>query len=213
MGTAYFDPASVHRRLHQTICMYKGEPVFVECLYREDRIPEGEEWHKVRISTLPLGESRSRTVDYRSTDFDYRAIPLGYMNAEGGAYYLTRIPGDRNHQKQGLCKYQIHSYPTVQAFNFFASSWLRDCILGVYPTYVEALEELSNGAKSVAVTRCIALKRDKGDRSYLLYRGRQVGSGIDGNNWIITRGRDAKTIHTVINDYFTENKLCLRVQE
>lgn len=170
MGRAFLSMDDVRLRLHKTVCMYKGEPVYVNV----DDIGTD---HKVRVCPLVAVANASldkyKLVDYREDAFDYKYMELGYMNYKNNTWFLARNPERKNHQ--GLKYDCIHSTPYIgdehSYINWFFSSAMHDCIMGKYPTLTEALDKLRNeDAKGVAVHRDFAVKWIDNNNIGMFYR-------------------------------------------
>jgi hypothetical protein len=158
MGRAFLSMDDVRMRLHKTVCMYKGEPVYVNV----DDIGTD---HKVRICPLVATPNASlekyKLVDYREDAFDYRFMELGYLNYKGNCWFLSRNPERKNHQ--GLKYDCVSASPGdlndhYSYINWFFSAGMNDTILGKYPKLSEALDKLRDDAKGVAVHRDFAVR-------------------------------------------------------
>lgn len=207
MGTAYYDPRSVSLRLDRTICMYKGEPLYVELGAHHDpslstRIGP-DYWHILWGTRLKGGTKWIKDIDYRSPDFDYRALPLGYINHCGGAYYLARSPARQ--QKQGLCRSStIFVGEQPQVGTWWASKDLHDCIMGIYPSLDKALKDLEEyKAMKVAVSRNVAIAWNGGGVYTLHHKGRQVGFK-EKFTWRMYETRERKALVSCINEEMPE---------
>jgi hypothetical protein len=168
MGTELYqgpDRDDVRQRLGGTVCRYKNKPVYII----DTRYP-----HMVAVQHLGDMGGDYEWIDYRTPDFDYKSPPLGYMNLQGKAYYLSRLPW-RDIQKQGLTQEAIESKPDLRR-GWFPSAALGKCILGEHPNLQEALEQIINqGHESVAIHRHIAVGQVSGQNLGVFYRGRLVG--------------------------------------
>lgn len=224
MGTAYYDPRSVSLRLDKTICIYKGEPVFVEVdnpPERRQRVdPEtgnlialppdaSDAFHILKMYKLDGRLSKPTKVDYREPEFDYRAFPLGYINFMGSAFYLRRVPS--RVQKQGLDKHFVASEPVgLQGSNWFFSKDMKDCILGIYPSVAEAMQSIDLGkAESVGVRRNFAISFSSGGAHRLNFKGREIAYMSDGE-FILIHRKERDAMSRIIRAEFKEDELCLR---
>lgn len=83
----------------------------------------------------------------------FRPFPLGMVNYDGGAYYVTRTP--TRHTQQGLTESGVTSqYISLKVSQFKSgprsssprvhiySSGFRDCIVGEYPSYTDSIANL-----------------------------------------------------------------------
>jgi hypothetical protein len=157
------DRDHVREKLVNTVCLYKGEPVFVK---------ESQE-HRLQVSFLS-DSFHVETVDYRTADFRYMGINLGYMNQKLEAVYLIR---SHNHGT-GSPAINCGCLKVVgdREMRFDSKSWLNtnefgDCIKGIYPVFKDAFEEVDTGeAMSRAFHRHYAIRRVK-NRLVITRRG------------------------------------------
>lgn len=165
MGTALYQAEGrddVRRRLVSSICRYQGKPVYV----RTNVGPN------IEIQSMDGVGTRS-VVPHTHPDFDYRSPPLGYMNLEKQAWYLTRQP-DRNNARAGLSQDMLVCSNGEYAPGF-ATKEMGDCILANHPTYQEAIKNvLENDWESCAFHRHFSIVR-AGLGLGVHYRGRLVG--------------------------------------
>jgi hypothetical protein len=161
----------VRRYLHNTICMYKGLPVWVTV--PADVLPD-------MVMTHPLdGSRRGKSADHTKDDFDYSSVRLGYLQYRGDAYYLQRVPDRGN--KQGVSSEHLVSVPKVPGGGFpnqaLMSKEMQDCILGTYPTFAEALAAVKDGdVRSHAFCRTMAVGWLGSSQVGLYYKGRLVAT-------------------------------------
>lgn len=181
MGKELFNRDDVIKRLHQTICMYKGEPVYVtaDC--------EG----RTKVLAYPLKEFGANrackpiVVNYTDDSFSYKSPPLGYIYYNDRAFYLSRIP-DRK-QRQGLHQEVIFSVPTndeVPWIEMLQSPEMHMCIMGRHPSLMDARVLIAKGARSVPISRNCAVQRlGKSSDMVLLYKGREIGISMGGKDF------------------------------
>lgn len=167
MGKAFFSAEDKRQKLHQSICMYKGKPCYVQCS------PD----HKVNTVTITTlaGRGVGKNIEYTDDEFNYKDIRLGYINYGLEAIYLVRQP--IRQYKQGLCHEVIKTVPEGIAYvpDMVRSKSMENCILGEHPEYSKALKDVVDGeATSRAFSRHCAVGTDK-NFIYLYYRGRRVG--------------------------------------
>lgn len=153
----------VRWRLVDTICRYKGEPVYVR----------GSQSHMLTIQYLTRGRDRE-IVDYRIPEFDYSAPPLGYMNVDRSARYISRVPS-RENQKQGLSRIMLQAHDGFDVQNYALTAEFRSCVLGEHRTLEQALEDLEQAWESVAIARHVAIRKLGAHALAIDYRGRMVG--------------------------------------
>lgn len=165
MGREYYSVEDKMRRLHNTICLYKGEPIFVSA----------NEYHgnTVGIQALAAPTSKQAVVEYTEEDFDYKSFCLGYMNFSSHAVYLSRRPDRQN--RQGLSFDTMHQDPYIyHPRDFMRTQALVDCMKGVYPTIEQAIENVMVvGWNSSAFARRLAIE-SKGGNVLLVHRGRPI---------------------------------------
>lgn len=163
----YLNQQDASMRLHQTVCLYKGEPVFVQ--FNE----EGSAT-KVTISYFDESKRRPKTIHYTDPEFTYEPIRLGYMNTKGNTYFLSRSPVRR--QKQGLTYNSISVSPKKSVFFSFPCLPLMKTIIGDYPTLKQAFKWMDEGkVEGVAVDRDVAFRRNDVDMYDILFKERTVG--------------------------------------
>lgn len=210
MGTAYYDPRSVGLRLDRTICMYKGKPVYVYATNATRGVTD-DSYHMVEImdvTSKPM--TKAKMVDYRDADFDYRAMLLGYINYNKGAYYLSRVPS--RIQKQGLCRTAITSDPhNIGGGGWFTSDGMRDMLLNDYPSYADCINAIDNdGWDAAAFHRCFAIKAARAKQ--LMYKGRTIGFQERNGKYRLVDSKEADALRMTIKELFPstgEDSLCL----
>ena len=175
MAREYLSMEDVKLRLHKTVCLHKGEPVYVLV---ED-LGRNHEVYCTPLAAAMTTNKGGKYVDYRTGEFDYKYIPLGYIQYKHNAYYLSRLPERKNHQ--GLKSDVIHSTPDIckeypQQYWFFHSSMV-DCIKGKHMPMKEAVDKiLFDGWQSAAVHRYFAVaKIDAGNKVGLYYKEQLIG--------------------------------------
>lgn len=165
MGEAYYNANDAYMRLNGTLCLYDGKPKYITV----DQLENGE----VRAYEMTPELKDYKKVDYRDKAFNYKPFPLGYLNYEGKAMYMTRKPS-RN-QTQGLVKHCVlfsHHEP-YNRYGWFTSEAMENAILGKYPTYREALESVEvDGEGGMAFDRHFAIENLGPNQTGLCYRGR-----------------------------------------
>lgn len=173
MAEKFWDEHSKSMRLSGTVCMWKGSPVY--CIMRTGRRNAGPD--EILVASLTscadtYSDKFWTAVNYLDPQFSYDAVPLGYMNLKGTAYYLARNPAQQ--QSAGLPPGSIYANKNLP-HSWFATQAFEDCILKKYPTIFEALAQLSDGtASSVAFTSKLAVA-SIGRRVSLEYQGNPVG--------------------------------------
>lgn len=104
-------------------------------------------------------------------ELNLEPVPLGYVNYEGGAYYLSR-KNMREDWRQGLRQGNMF-FIGPEGFFDFPIEPMRDTILNNYPSFQEAVKYIEEEiVDQVAFSRRFALGRGK----RLMYKGRVVGT-------------------------------------
>lgn len=201
MGTAYYDPRSVILRLDRTICFYKGQPVYVEARNATGGL-QGDDAHKLDV--WDIGQSKKNIqVDYRDTDFSYKAMILGYVNMKDSATYVTRVPS--RIQKQGLCRHSL-SYTPNPNYTLYNTREMGNMLLNIYPSLEEALEFVQHGAKKAcAFHRTFAFRATR--PLSLEYRGETIAY-LEGKYFRLLDLKESKAIKEFAKEEFGD-RLCL----
>lgn len=149
----YLNRSDASMRLDGTICLWKGEPVYVRF-----NCDGGKNGDRVNISYFDGSNRRQRVVTYTSKDFTFYPIRLGYMNRNGNVYYLARLPNRR--QKQGLCSNNVEITPMSSlSSGWFPSTSLYNLIMDIYPTSEDVRVMLEKGQEGIALDRDIAFRK------------------------------------------------------
>lgn len=172
MGKEYYSKEDAAMRLHGTICMYDGSPVYVDATS-----PGSTDPGKVFIyhlgDAIKLGKGY-KVVDYRDDKFVYKSPPLGYMFYENKARYVSRIPDRKQRQGLSVDVVRVNPYPEYND-SHFTSQAMSDCILGKYHTLTQAESLVNNGVHSVPISRRLAIVRERRGVTALAFRGRTIG--------------------------------------
>jgi len=143
-------------KIANCIVMHRGQPVYVE------RSNEGDRWLVTRCSD-------KRTFLARRSSLDISPIPVGYLQLNRIAPYVSRIP--RRTWKFGLStdNCAFGGYPMKAVI--FTENFV-DMVLGKYPSYKEVLNKKEEG--TYAFSRNWAVRLTSAT-AHLYYRGKQVG--------------------------------------
>jgi hypothetical protein len=164
MGSPFHNVEDKRMKLQGTICMWQGLPYMVLCDH-----PGNE------VELYRLGEGTRLKVDYTDPDFNYKSVPLGYIDYGKKAYYLTRIPNRQN--KAAVSQELIGIIPRQEMYvdNFYNTKAMENCVLGIYTSYDRACQEVVTGkSTSRAFGRRLAVSNE--GRTYAInYRGRLIG--------------------------------------
>lgn len=195
----YYATDDRNRRLHRSICMYDGHPVWVVCSDPySDRVPSDEE-----VFICPLEDSLKSSkyilVKYTDDKFVARAYPLGYLNHRDGATFIGRAPHQQ--QKQG-CHTEViinlggESLPS----SYMHTIGMVDCILGKYPSFDIAVKLSYETAHSVAFDRHFAVVPGHKRLLFLHFRGRPCGLITKETTVDLFDGRETRLIVSLLKD-------------
>ncbi len=157
----FFDEQHARTYLVGSIIRLGSEPIIINDVQYTEIKDE-----RLRLVYYHLGDNQSAITFLPNKQIDMEPVPLGMMNGEENTWYIQRHPA--RGWKIGLCRDNIsyhninqnyqstrRSIPTNSAFN---SNYLRECILGVYPSYIRALKIITEGDRpSVAFSRKFAI--------------------------------------------------------
>lgn len=125
-------------------------------------------------------------IRVRLDDLDVRPVRLGYVNYSGNAVYLERIPIRRGPNNQGLTPNNCHS--SSIRFSAIPLAAIRQCIMGIYPTFENAIiassgKKRSGALKSIAFDRSWALN----GASQLLYKNHRLVGSVKNNEPVLDK--------------------------
>ena len=170
------NPEYVNGRLQQTIIrLNTGVPVYCEGTRRsigeERREGPIHLWYRP-ISLSNFGELKKKLIE----EFNLSSPPLGYINYEGAAYFVSRRPMRRD-WRQGIRQSNLDVSRSGRTGQYSFSSLYPVIIpiLKMYPTYKETVDRVEDVYTDCAFTRNFSLD----DRGRLWYKGRDV-VGEDG---------------------------------
>ena len=153
------DYAYAATRLDGTLVTHNSLPFFVERI-RMDGTAEGY---------YPSNEEKG-VVSVEANTLDLRPVRLGYLNQDGLAAYISRMPMRRD-WRQGLRHLSMVCADGVMNKDRVRFLELSNTILGIFPTFAEACTAISTNCKSMAWARHWALN----DRGCVMYKGENVG--------------------------------------
>lgn len=198
MGRQFDSNDDIVKRLHGTVCIYAGHPVYVmfssefKDLKHVNYIPV-EEYNRYGNQS----KMKWTKVDYTQDTFRYKAFPLGYVNHNGYAYYLSRIPN--RYQYYGLSPDSIHWEPRPSDhYGIVFSSGFVDMINRRYPSLDDAETQLIAGHKSFAISTDVAIERIKGRTLQLLFKGKPVGIKMTGDRFTLFDIPEAKFLRKIL---------------
>lgn len=167
----YLSIDDASRRLHNTVCLFKGEPYRVSV---ELGRPDDEE---VYLHPLQNGK-RGKLVKYTSDDFTPHGVQMGYVNFEGVPIYTVRLPVRRN--SQGLSAGNVGFVGTTANSSIIFTDAFYQCVMGKYPKLAEAITRLNDRNtfdNGIAFNRHFCLMRvDRGYPLTLHFKGAPVGT-------------------------------------
>lgn len=137
----YETPHDVHMRLHHTICLWEGLPVWVR--HEDDSL-------NVSLYGVRSDDVIASNVDSSDPRLDITSVPLGYtISTKKSPLYVYRLP--LRQQKQGVCNDNV-AYLVEQVNKVIpqrglpiSGNRLADLIEGVYPN-IDLLQKVWYGA-------------------------------------------------------------------
>jgi len=159
-------------RLHQSIVRYKNRPVLVLAATEAS----------TNLCARPLDniddDKAAFIINANDEDLDISSVPLGYVNTENDAVFVSRVPVRR--QKQGVSTDNtvVNYHGVGNAHNDglfgFHLKYLIATIEGHYPSVEDALAEVLKDKRGRAFHRYFAF--GKQDRYILLHQeGQAIG--------------------------------------
>lgn len=189
-------------RLASTVVMYDGAPVLVDSVsYDTDRHGSIRS-HEIALRVHRIGgvrKPKTKQILLRDNKLEYMRIPLGYINWQIRAIYLSRKPSRT--YKQGLYSENVHISSDLGVQQSLSHSrpqfigttpdWtqvmrtpgFRSMMANNYPTCRAALKKLqgTKSKESLAFGRKLCLLKDPIGLVYVLYKGERIGwAGDDG---------------------------------
>jgi len=178
-GDKYETTEEVKFRLENTVVLYDGEPVYI------NRVEDGAELGEVArvfFTKLPLDDRRETRKFLSSRKFDLAPFPMGYMNYNKDAIFVTRSPIRQN--RQGLCVHTVRTTTIdggradIGFIRMISDQGFTDMVKGVYPSFPDAVDLMEEESYySVALSRSIALKVDR-DLDVLFLKKNNTNCGI-----------------------------------
>ena len=195
MGKAFFSKKDAFMRLHGTICIYDGKPVY--CLLGSEDGDFVLQAHDPAVYGQATGKTIPKLVEYTDEKFVYKSPLLGYMFVNNQAVYVTRFP-DRK-QSQGLVDATLLAGGKRFSHRFsVCSQSFVDCVLGNYPSYDAALQMVTQGsAISVPFSRRLAISTVRRNVISLLYRDKPIAVK-DGDSFRLFEIKENKIFRKLI---------------
>lgn len=150
-------------RINHTIVRLGDEPVYVHEVYGD---------MTCAVSNAD-GDDKRVSLD----DLNVLAPPLGFFNHNGTANYLSRRPL-RNDYRQGIRTSQL--VILKGHMGEVRRTHVMRCIKGEYPTLSSALDKISEGAESVAISRDLCLEGGNGSINLCYKWYGEVGTIVKG---------------------------------
>ena len=201
MGRKFELAEDIVKRLHSTICLYKGKPVYVQyngtASTTHVKICPVEQYNRI----APSGKIPWEEIDYTQDIFRYKAFPLGYMNHLGNAYYLSRIP--YRYQWYGLNPDCINWEPASvdpyygNSTALFSEGFVK-MIAREYPSLDDVEGLLYAGHKSVAISPDVAIQKVKGRTVHLMFKGKNVGIKMGSSVFTLYDIPEAKFLRKIL---------------
>lgn len=125
-------------RLNDTIGLYKGKPVLIK-VNQDDPVNT--------ITLTPLQQSQGY-VKIKCTDphLELHQFNMGYANTNRGAQFWSRMPA--RIQRQGITSENTFCDGERVSIRALLSKTFSDMLMNVYPSYDEALENVTNGQRT-----------------------------------------------------------------
>lgn len=181
-GDKYETTEEVKFRLEGTVVKYEDRLVYITNVNVPDREEDGKkEVARVFFKELPLAPNAPNVRKFLSSrNFDLTPFPMGYINHQGEAVFVSRAPVRQN--KQGLSRGNTQfTFPdaknrvdnkrrNIDFEDLITSQAFVDMYNNKYPSFQEAGKMLDGkNCKSVAIGRKFVLSIDDELELLLLY--------------------------------------------
>lgn len=134
---------------------------------------------KQSLLLLRLGESDSVTVSIKDEKLQLDIPELGYMNTQGQAHYVMRLP--RRQYKQSLtaanCRKHTVGAPKTTSLpaNWLGTKAFDSMLRGIYPDVHQAFANLDAGTvRSVAISQEVAISMDNLQIKRIYYKTKPI---------------------------------------
>jgi hypothetical protein len=163
MAQKLYNRDDVIGKLQNTICLYKGVPCKVT-------ITDGELLRQDKVTIHPLNGSPSQNITYTSDDFNYSCVELGWFKHRERVSFLCRMPGRYNNL--GLARNNLDEAISSEAF---FSKEMHDCVLGIHPTFHDALKQIWTDAQgTIPFHRNAALIREDNNNAVVTFINKRI---------------------------------------
>ena len=154
---AKMGPADFEARLNGGVVLWKGIPHRVQV-----------DGHQINLNDLVTGRAVERNIEPLDDNLDISSPELGYINGEGAAFYLMRIPLRKYRQtleanaiKELILRQQGLGDTGGRGSELLYTKYFRDAFVKPYPTFEEAVRLLEDESMiSVALNKNAAITRD-----------------------------------------------------
>ena len=171
--------ADVRQFYNKTLCLYKGEPVYVR------------EAAAGRISIVHLQTGKKEVVDFQPEDFGPLRSRIGMINESGAVFFMKRTPVRLMQVGHSLnnCRLETVILSNVEGGQRLATDRLRSlqtpslysAIKGEYPSFQTALKSITeDGRAGIAFDKQFAID----NRRNIFYRLQRVGVLPEGSKKI-----------------------------
>lgn len=179
MQIKYLDQ-DLRQRLDSGVVFYRGIP-YIYSLRDEAGV--------ARLYSLK-NSSEFITVHPKDPEIDIRSPKIGFVNYKGRAYYLTRYP--HRMYKQSFCLRSVRALDVAANIEIttpmnLQSGPIHNMLIDEYPRISTAMKDLEGGAKSVAISKDIAIGRDDLDNIKAWYKNQPFGIKVVGSRFTVLK--------------------------
>lgn len=165
-----------------SVIRYKKEPVYVK------DVPDRG---TLIVHPLDGGKGKASYVDISDLELDFEPVPLGFVNHNKIAFFMSRTPSrqwcqglsPKNVVTEAISKRRDAVVGDARALSQLTTKSLVSCIKGEYPKLDRALELLEEKHESVAISRYFAIDQDFS----IFHRTQEVGLLDKGANVVFKR--------------------------
>lgn len=180
MQIKYLDQ-DLRQRLDSGVVFYRGIP-YIYSLRDEAGV--------ARLYSLK-NSSEFITVHPKDPEIDIRSPKIGFVNYKGKAYYLARYPHRR--YKQSFCLRSVTAFDIIAGQNYappmsLQSGPIHNMLMDEYPRIETALKDINNNvAKSIAISKEIAIGRDDLDNIKVWYKNQPFAIKVVGSKFTVLK--------------------------
>ena len=165
----FFNPRDVNQRLHNTYCMYDGDLVYITCNGHDFTIKMQSFLTPKKAVSVDISDPK------KYAKLDFNTLPVGYVFDEMNArcYYLVRSTVKQ--YSGGVSSRNLKCNTNgARWLDLFPSGPVEKAILGLYPTFEEAVAHVRNGVERVPISRHYAIGNSAGYH-YIYNRDNLIG--------------------------------------